>query len=1241
MNPRRVTTIAGAVWLLLAAGLAVGAEADVDTDRTLVFDPAAADLAPSVQIVSGSGGALTLEFVLPSLEREEIVRADGTGTLLTIAGGGFASQTGGLTVPTFTRLVAVPDGAVVQTRIGTVERIGLPEVELLPWSDAELGPAATASSEGMDDLTADQLVTVGPPARLRGLQVVPVTFRPVKYDPLRGVVEVATRIEVELTDRNGQPLTASAAAPDPNRLPSSFADLYDDVVVNYDGERGTEGSTGYLMICPSDAAVIAALEPLLEWRRRQGYTVRLATLLETGSTRDQIKAFIQTFYDTSEVPLEFVVLAGDATGSYVVPCWFENQSGYHGEGDHYYTMLDGDDILADVHIGRLSFRTLASLADIVQKIVPYEKNPTDDLDPEWFTRGYVVGDPSASGQSTITVSQWCRVQMIDNGYTEVQTTFYGNFAALMVAGLNRGDSIFTYRGWWGSSGFGNGHVSLLTNAPKLPFAVVITCGTGSFSSYTTALSEAFLRQPGGGAVACIGTATPGTHTRYNNCMYYGILEGVLNSGEHRAGPALTRGKLEMYNNYQLSEPNKVEIWSVWNNLMGDPATDIWTSRPVPMTVTHPTELATGANSLPVIVTDVEGQPLAAIRVAVYQPDGGSATALTDAAGLVNLPLDGFVAGPFEVTAFQHRMRPYLGSAELGTAPVFVNLAALTVSDDGTDGSVGNGDGEVNPGETLALAAQLINLGVLPTGGVSATLATRDPYVSLLTTDVRYGDLAAGASAGGAEPFLVAVAAAAPAGHVVTIDLTATSDDGQWVSLIALPVAGSALEAVGYIYTSVGGNTPEPGSSGSVTIELLNHGSLPVAGATATLSTRSRWVTVTDPTGSYGAIEVDEVVGNGADPFAIAVADEAIVGHLATFTVALALASGAVDTTTIQVTLGEPTSTDPVGPDGYGYRAFDNTDIGYPYAPVYEWVEIDPSLGGMGTGLGLTDHGQYEDDTETVQLPFVFSYYGQEYDRVSICSNGWIAMGATALTNYRNWSIPCAGAPDALIAPFWDDLYLSTTQGGVFLWYDEVGGRVVIEYGRVRNRYNSALEDFQVILYDPAVHGTETGDGLIVFQYQVIANVDPINGYGTVGIMNQDRSDGVLYTYWNQYPPAAVPLSGGRAIAFVPLRLEQSQSTGVDTAELPAAVALAPNFPNPFNPTTQIRFGLPTDQRVALRVYDVQGRLVATLAERSLPAGHHQVTWHGVDDNGSPVASGTYVYRLETETGVVTRKMTLV
>ena len=83
-------------------------------------------------------------------------------------------------------------------------------------------------------------------------------------------------------------------------------------------------------------------------------------------------------------------------------------------------------------------------------------------------------------------------------------------------------------------------------------------------------------------------------------------------------------------------------------------------------------------------------------------------------------------------------------------------------------------------------------------------------------------------------------------------------------------------------------------------------------------------------------------------------------------------------------------------------------------------------------------------------------------------------------------------------------------------------------------------------------------------------------------------------------------------------------------------------PNPLNPKTDISFDLQSRSRVALRVYDVSGKLVRTLvAGDVMDPGNCSVAWNGKDDRGSPVASGTYIYRLQAGQSVVTTRMTLI
>ena len=83
----------------------------------------------------------------------------------------------------------------------------------------------------------------------------------------------------------------------------------------------------------------------------------------------------------------------------------------------------------------------------------------------------------------------------------------------------------------------------------------------------------------------------------------------------------------------------------------------------------------------------------------------------------------------------------------------------------------------------------------------------------------------------------------------------------------------------------------------------------------------------------------------------------------------------------------------------------------------------------------------------------------------------------------------------------------------------------------------------------------------------------------------------------------------------------------EAPELPAATSLQGGYPNPFNPTTTISFGLATREHVRLAVYDAGGRRVRTLVDGPMAPGYHDRAWDGRDDDGQRLASGVYLYRL--------------
>ncbi len=96
----------------------------------------------------------------------------------------------------------------------------------------------------------------------------------------------------------------------------------------------------------------------------------------------------------------------------------------------------------------------------------------------------------------------------------------------------------------------------------------------------------------------------------------------------------------------------------------------------------------------------------------------------------------------------------------------------------------------------------------------------------------------------------------------------------------------------------------------------------------------------------------------------------------------------------------------------------------------------------------------------------------------------------------------------------------------------------------------------------------------------------------------------------------------------------------DNDGLPDHFLLAQNFPNPFNPTTEIWFSLPTSCNVSLEIYNTVGQRVAVLIDGPMSAGAHMVQWNGTGSHGQNVATGVYFYRLLAEDFQDSKKMVL-
>ena len=106
--------------------------------------------------------------------------------------------------------------------------------------------------------------------------------------------------------------------------------------------------------------------------------------------------------------------------------------------------------------------------------------------------------------------------------------------------------------------------------------------------------------------------------------------------------------------------------------------------------------------------------------------------------------------------------------------------------------------------------------------------------------------------------------------------------------------------------------------------------------------------------------------------------------------------------------------------------------------------------------------------------------------------------------------------------------------------------------------------------------------------------------------------------------------------------DQTVSTDPIRFVLPDDYRLDQNYPNPFNPNTTIRYTIPINRRVSIKVYNITGQLVRTLIDNEMAnAGSHKVVWNGKNNFGRNVSTGIYLYSLEWAGMKKVKRMTLV
>ncbi len=1014
-------------------------------------------------------------------------------------------------IPTITRWVALPDHGKFSIRESKIE-----------YNEKTLSTDTYNRLRSID--LPPECITAGTEAQVQGLRLAPVSFNPVRI--IDGKIDLVSNADFFIEIDSPPPI---------DRLSRNVRKAYGDLIINNPLPRRDDNGygSGCIYVAPPDDRVSELLQDLYQFRRLQGFDVR-EIVIQDEFNWETLYESIQNANRWSG-PIEYICLVGDTGGDFIVPTTLQGTSDYH------YSLLSGDDPLPDAAVGRISYNSIGELERIIQKILAYELDPDlENLD--WLRRGAVCAGNRISGLSTILVSRWVRDQLLDYGFNSVDTLWFtmnGSVEDFMRRSFDRGVSFINYRGWTGMEDFSPGDAGRLTN-DFYPVALLLGCSTGDFDGIGAGYTEALLRAEGG-AIGAIGSATLQSRVNYNNALMAGYYDGVLDGGITRLGWTLNRAKLELFAAYGMTR-QWVISHAYWTNLMGDPATTIWLGEPREVVIDAPNQAVINFDPVEITVTH-EGNPVEEARVGFHKDGEMTAAFYTDGNGVAEIYLDPREVdeGNASIMVSGDRILPTQRNIQLVSADQLMQYRNQWILDGNNEPNNGNNNGIANPMETFTLFVGLQNLGNRNIAApVDLTLQTNRDEIDILRDDFRIEqDIMAGGFTTG--NFLIEAAPDFPHEEPMPMTLVIDAGNRQWQYEISLTGQAPKLEFVSIdpdLNLQAGGNY-------IFDILLTNAGAVDIDASSGELFSMGDWIDeIVVQFGDYPAIVVNDTAGAG-EVFEIEIGIDAPQGAELPFGLEITSEEGYINNVLFTLRLaggggGDDDEPAVVGPDEYGYYAIDSQDQDVQIRPNFNWTTLNPEFGGNGINTGIVDRGEDDDNSVAVNLPFTFQYYGQDFDQLTICSNGWAAFGDQSdYIDFRNMPIGSPQGPVAQLCPWWDDLYMPDDEAGVFYQYRPESHTFVVEWSQMRRYVGpagpGAIESFQLILHDPRWHPTYTGDGDIIFQYGQITHEARVDGngtpYPTIGVGDPDDEGGLQYGFWNRWADGAAVPAANMAIRF--------------------------------------------------------------------------------------------------------------
>lgn len=1232
----------------------------------------------SVQLLRSSQDGLSVRYQIEKLEYEEIETAEGKFTDFNIPTYANTNKEGLPKLPLMRQIISVPVSANVVPTISNATRqtivlntrgIHYPimprQESVAKCVDPQTVPfVVDREYYNRNAWTSDPAISVQEIGFMRGERLFALDFVPVRYNPANATIEIITSADVNVefvgADHAAtQELRARTFSP-------AFESIYSRSLLNPDPTRATlnRHPMSYVIITPAN--FVTALQPFIDWKKREGFNVIVATTDVTGTTANAIKTYMQNLWNaaTPQNPApSYLLIVGDVAQ---VPSNTGTTSTGHIT-DLPYVRLQGTDFVPEMYFGRFSATTPAEVTNQVNKTLMHEQYtmPSDAYLGDVVMIAGVdssFGNSHANGQINYGTNNYFNAAHGINSFTYLYPAS-GSADNQIVQNVSAGVGYVNYTAHgsetsWADPTFTIANVNSLQNTNKYPVVVGNCCITNAFQM-GVCFGEAWLRAENKGAVIYIG----GTNNTYWDEDYYwgvGYKPPVVSTGspfvpgrtgmydavfhEHsepvedwgtNVGAAMFMGNMAVV----MSNSTRINYyWEIYS-IMGDPSLIPYIGIPAQNAAVVPPTLFLGVSTL-----DIVADPYSYVAVSMNNVLHG--VGVVGPNGMLSMSITPFTEpGNAQIVITRSRRKPLIANIQVvpNVGP-YVTVSPITVNDP-------NQNGIAEAGELISMDLTFNNVGIADATNLSATLATTNQYVTILNATANIPNVPASGTINATNLFSVQISPMIPDQTTVSFDITVSDGSNQWMSNRAITVNAPNVQIAQVTMVDGNGNGfMEPGETVTITLNIANNGHMPAPAGDLVVVANHPGITLNNnsfvmPPLSIGAsapINLIAFLGNDIPS-----------GTIIPIGVAVTAGAQMINHTIIM----------PIGVIGENFETGNFSNFPWQNNSPSPWTiqsgTANAHSGQYGAKSGVISHNGTTELSVTLNVGAAgnISFWRkvsseQNYDWLRFSINGTEMATWSGTQDWAQFSYPVEPGTRTFKWAYTKDN--SVSSGSDCAWIDDIvfpmsgSGSAAMLYSPTEEIAFNNVAAGTVHSADFVIRnlGNATLSGMISVPAGFTLSQNGNNLPGDYNYSLEAGANGV-FTLNYTVPTPAVNYDGVIMISSndtnnpaMMINIHVTANVSNDDPNAPFVTKLQGNFPNPFNPETAIRFSTKEAGPVKVTVFNIKGQVVKSLVNSNLPAGNHRVIWNGKDDNNRGVASGIYMYRMEAPGYTKTLKMML-